>query len=110
MQPGKRTALTRSSFLWSGKGAPCHPYTHQARAVCIAGLGTTPGLLFYLHRACGSSELISALSQAIPTTLEAFAFHNLNPEDKRFLKGFRVYLGLVKPSALLGSSISKPRI
>lgn len=43
---------------------------------------------------------MSSFSQTIATALEAFTSHKLNLEDKRFLKGFYIYLGLLKPSAL----------
>lgn len=95
-----------------GHSAPCffgvewriksHTWLHRPGKGCFrAGGGLWP-LWYCINSSCHPSPTIA-------TTLEAFTSHRLSLEDKRFLKGFYIYLGLLKPSALWGSSISKLR-
>lgn len=96
-----------------GHSAPCffgvewriksHTWLHRPGKGCFrAGEGSVAALV--LHKL-----FMSSFSQTIATALEGFTSHKLSLEDKRFLKGFYIYLGLLKPSALWGSSISKLR-
>lgn len=75
-KPGTHVPLV--SVEWEGAESPTPSLHRQGEGYLVAGLGMNPWLFFYLHKACGGSELlIPAFPQAIPTTLEAFGFHNL---------------------------------